>query len=240
MRFRACPVALVGVIGRRAIGDADVVGVDVLVPGRDARDVLARHLLRHDADGIVGRQLLVEDMPLEQELHLVGDEHLRSLVRVSVVDRILCLEGVVFRVDAPPGVLWISDRRARSPAQVLPPPGLLGEAVRQREAPERDAATRLDEPVPFRAKSDPLVVGEWRSGLVVYDILSGHGVLSFDMMLCCSFYHTRVKGAFTIAAAADPMGSDPSLLSFPLPPFSQSVLFLSQGIPPPRQLAFPN
>ena len=58
MRPRALGLP-VRMIGRLAVPDADVAGVDVPVPCRQAGDTLIRQLLSHVAEGVIGREFFL-------------------------------------------------------------------------------------------------------------------------------------------------------------------------------------
>ena len=202
MGFRAAAVALVGMVGRRAVGDADVVGVDVLVPGRDARDVLPWHLLRHDADGIVGGELLVEDVFPEEKRHLIRHQHFRALIRVVLVDLVLCGHRIVLGVLSATPVLRVRDGDSGGSAVVFAPPGLRPQAVLGRELADRDPAFGPDELVPVCGERQTLLERQERPWGVLCDILS-HGVLSLLMNWLGNLHHTKDCDAFVAFCARD-------------------------------------
>ena len=101
MRPRALGLP-VRMIGRLAVPDADVAGVDVPVPCRQAGDAPPGHLLLHVAEGVVRREFLLYDVPPEEDGHLVRHQHSGPLVHRG------CLRS---RADLPP-----SDSRAFCPA----------------------------------------------------------------------------------------------------------------------------
>ena len=221
---------LVRMVGRLSVHDADVSRVDVLVPGRQAGNALARHVLLHAAEGIVRRELLVNDVSPEDKCHLVRHKHSRSLVRVIVVDDVLGLEWVVFGVFASSSVPGVRNRGSRRPAVVFPSPGLVPESVFCGELPECDPASGPDELVPVGGKDLPLLKSQECSGYVLCDILS-HGVLSsWQMFWLCRFHLTRDCDAFVFFPRDAPMGAFLSSLSLPL---SIPVLFLQGLFSPP-------
>ena len=85
-----------------SVPDADVAGVDVPVPCRQAGDAPPGHLLLHVAESVVRREFLLYDVPPEEDGHLVRHQHSGSLVHRG------CLRS---RADLPP-----SDSRAFCPA----------------------------------------------------------------------------------------------------------------------------
>ena len=202
MGFRAAAVALVGMVGRRAVGDADIVGVDVLVPGRDARDALVRQLLRHDTDGVVGGQLLVDHVFLEEKRHLIRHQHLRTLVRVVLVDLVLCGHWIVFGVFPATLVFRVGNGDSGGSAVVFASLGLRPQAVLGRELADRDLASGPDELVPVCGERQTLLDCQECSWGVLCDILS-HGVLSWLMIWIGNLHLTKDCDAFVAFCARD-------------------------------------
>ena len=157
VRLWPAAVAPVGMVWRRAVGDADIVGVDVLVPGRDARDALVRQLLRHDTDGVVGGQLLVDHVFLEEKRHLIRHQHLRTLVRVVLVDLVLCGHWIVFGVFPATLVFRVGNGDSGGSAVVFASPGLRPQAVLGRELADCDLASGPDEFVPVCGERQALL-----------------------------------------------------------------------------------
>ena len=223
-------------IGRLAVPDADVAGVDVPVPCRKAGDAPPGHLLLHVAEGVVRRELLFDHVPPEEEGHLVRHQHPGPLVRVVVVDRVLGLEGVVFGVPASSPVLRVRDGCPGCPAQVFAPPGLVAQAVLRGELAERDPASGVDGRVPVRGQSLALAEIQVRTWHVLCGIIP-HGVLSRGWMVwLVGFHHTTDRDAFVGFARDAPMRASPSFafpfasvpcLSSFLPLLSTSKPFLS-------------
>ena len=179
-----------------AVPDADVSGVDVLVPCRQARDALPGHLLLHVAESVVRRQLLVDHVPFEEGGHPVRHQHPGSLVRVVLVDLVLCLEGVVFGVLASSPVLRVRDGDAHSPPVVFAPPGFGLQAVLRGELAERDPASCPDGRVPVRGQRLAMDEIKVRAGHVLCGIIS-HGVLSAALMFWFGhLHHTTDCDAF--------------------------------------------
>ena len=186
-----------------SVPDADVSGVYVLVPRRQARDAPPGHLLLHAADGVVRRELLVDNVPFEEEGHLVRHDHLRSLVRVVVVDFVLSHEGVVLCVLASSPVLCVWDGGPGGPAQVLAPPCLVFQAVLCGELPQGDPASRPDDRIPIRGQRLPLLECQERTGHVLCGIIS-HGVLSSASMNWFGhLHHTTDCDALVAFSARD-------------------------------------
>ena len=190
-------------VRRFAVPDADVSGVDVLVPSRKARDVLPGHLLLHVAECVVWRQLLVDHVSPEEEGHLVRHPHPRALVRVVLVDFVLRLEGVVLGVLASSPVLWVRHRHPDGPAQVFAPPGLAFQPVLRGELAHRDSASRPDGRVPVRGQRLALDEVQVCAGHVLCGIIS-HGVLSLALMFWFGhLHHTTDCDAFVASSARD-------------------------------------
>ena len=186
-----------------AVPDADVPCVDVLVPCRQARDVLPGHLLLHAAESVVRRQLLADHVPFEEECHLVRHDHLGSLVCVALVDLVLRLEGVVLGVPASSPVLRVRDGCSGCPAQVFAPPGLVFQPVLRGELAERDPASCPDGRVPVRGQRLALAEIQMRAGHMLCGIIS-HGVLSLALMFWfVRLHHTTDCDALGVFFARD-------------------------------------